>query len=102
MTKLRSHTLERYWKFCVGLVLHAVWRPLCAEKLRLSSLLVPVGFRVAIQSREHDGQNLRCIVADQTHDVLIVPIVQSSLCHLKKTTQYLTVRQTLKSCFYFL
>lgn len=49
------------------------------------SLLVPVGFWVAVQSGEHNWQNLCCVVADQAHDVLVVPVVQSSLGHLKRT-----------------
>ena len=60
-------------------------------------LLVPVGFRVAVQSREHNGQNLCCVVADQTHDVLVVPVVQSSLCHLQETIYNTSVRHLKKS-----
>lgn len=51
------------------------------EKLRGDSL-VPVGLGITVQRREHDGQDLGGVVADQAHDVLIVPVVQSSLCHL--------------------
>lgn len=45
--------------------------------------LVPVGLGVAVEGWEHDGQDLSSVVTDQAHDVLIVPVVQSSLCHLK-------------------
>lgn len=51
------------------------------KKLRGDSL-VPVGLGITVQRREHDGQDLGGVVADQAHDVLIVPVVQSSLCHL--------------------
>lgn len=48
-------------------------------------LLVPVGLGVAVQGWEHDGQNLGCVVTDQTHDVLIIPVVQRSLRHLQRS-----------------
>ncbi len=44
--------------------------------------LVPVGLGVAVQRWEHDGQDLGGVVTDQAHDVLIVPVIQSSFCHL--------------------
>lgn len=46
--------------------------------------LIPVGLGVAVEGREHDGQDLGGVVTDQTHDVLIVPVVKSSFCHLTK------------------
>lgn len=46
--------------------------------------LVPVGLGVAVERWEHDGQDLGGVVADQAHDVLIVPVVQSSFCHLTR------------------
>lgn len=51
------------------------------KKLRGDSL-VPVGLGITVQRWKHDGQDLGGVVADQAHDVLIVPVVQSSLCHL--------------------
>lgn len=42
-----------------------------------------MGLGVAVQGRKHDGQDLCCIVADQAHDVLVVPVIQRSLCHLE-------------------
>lgn len=38
-------------------------------------LLVPMGLGVAVQGREHDGQDLGGIVADEAHDVLIIPVI---------------------------
>lgn len=43
-----------------------------------------MGFGVPVKRGEHDGQNPGCIVADQTHYVLVVPVVQGSFCHLWK------------------
>lgn len=57
-----------------------------------SDSLVPMGLGVAVECREHDGQDPGSVVADQTHDVLIVPVVQSSLGHL--TLQYNKVTYT--------
>lgn len=48
----------------------------------LSALLVPV-FLALVECREHDGQDGGHIVTDEAEDVLIVPEVQSSLCHLE-------------------
>lgn len=50
--------------------------------------LVPVGFGIAVKGREHDGEDLGSVVADQAHDILIIPVVQRSLCYL--TTQFFT------------
>lgn len=47
-----------------------------------SDSLVPVGLGVAVEGREHDGQDLGGVVTDQAHYVFIVPVVQSSFCHL--------------------
>ncbi len=88
------HTLERYHcvSYCqTGVTCSVKYRALTdvstawVKKLLPSVLLVPVGLGVAVQSREHNRQNLCCVVADQAHDVLVVPVVQSSLCHLQKT-----------------
>lgn len=38
-------------------------------------LLVPVALGVFVESRKHDGENLGSIVTDQTHDVLIIPVI---------------------------
>ena len=45
-------------------------------------LLVPVALGVLVEGGEHDGEDLSGVVADQTHDVLVIPVIQSSLCHL--------------------
>ena len=44
-----------------------------------------MGLGVAVERWEHDGQDLGGVVTDQAHDVLIVPVMQSSLCHLNNT-----------------
>ena len=46
-------------------------------------ILVPVALGVLVESREHDGEDLGGVVTDQTHDVLVVPVVQRPLCHLE-------------------
>ena len=45
-------------------------------------VLVPVALGVLVERGEHDGEDLGRVVADQTHDVLVVPVVQSPLSHL--------------------
>ena len=54
----------------------------CRRNKSIKFLLVPMSFWVLIQCRKHYGQNCAYIVTDQTHDVFIVPIIQSPLCHL--------------------
>ena len=49
-------------------------------------LLVPVALGVLVEGRKHDGEDLGSVVTDQTHDVLVVPVIQSSLCHLHTHT----------------
>lgn len=46
-------------------------------------LLIPVGLGIAVQGWEHDGQDLGRIVTDEAHNVLIIPVIQRSLCHLE-------------------
>lgn len=48
-------------------------------------LLVPVALGVPVERREHDGQDSGSIVADQAHDVLIVPVIECTFCHLVGT-----------------
>ena len=45
------------------------------------ALLVPV-FLAPVEGREHDRHNHAGVVADQTHNVLVVPEVESPLRHL--------------------
>ena len=45
--------------------------------------LVPMRLAVLIQRGKHDGQDDGGVVADQGHDVLVVPVVQGALGHLK-------------------
>ena len=51
---------------------------------RAGDSLVPVGLGVAVQRGEHDGKDPGRVVADQAHDVLVVPVVQRSLRHLQE------------------
>ena len=44
--------------------------------------LVPMRLAVLIQRGKHDRQDDRGIVADQGHNVLIVPVVQGTFCDL--------------------
>ena len=44
-------------------------------------LLVPVFFAF-VQGWEHEGHNAGHIVTDQTQDVLVIPKIQRSFCHL--------------------
>lgn len=39
-----------------------------------------------VETSEHDRQDDARVFLNQTHDVLIVPVVQGSLCHLKQYT----------------
>ena len=48
-----------------------------------------MGLGVAVKCWEHDGQDFGSVVTDQTHDVLIVPVIQSPLRHLP--TQFVAV-----------
>lgn len=48
---------------------------------------VPVLFRDPIQAGEHDGQDDVGVLLDKTHDVLVIPVVQRSLRHLRARTQ---------------
>ena len=45
--------------------------------------LVPMRLAVLIQRGKHDRQDDRGIVADQGHNVLIVPVVQGALGNLE-------------------
>lgn len=47
-------------------------------------LLVPVTLGVLVERWKHDWEDFGCIIADQAHDIFIVPIVQCSLCHLQQ------------------
>lgn len=47
-------------------------------------LLVPVTLGVLVECWKHDREDFGCIIADQAHDIFIVPIVQCSLCHLQR------------------
>ena len=40
-----------------------------------------------VEAGEHDGQDDAGVLLDQTHDVLVVPVVQSSLGHLRRHRQ---------------
>ena len=44
---------------------------------------VPVLFGDPVEAGEHDGQDDAGVLLDQTHDVLVVPVVQSSFCNLR-------------------
>ena len=41
-----------------------------------------MGLAVLVECREHDWQDDGCVVADEGHDVLIVPVVQRPLSNL--------------------
>lgn len=45
-------------------------------------LRVPVLFGDPIETSKHDGQDDTGVLLYQTHDVLIVPVIQGSLSHL--------------------
>ena len=38
---------------------------------------------VPVERRKHNGKNFANVLADQVQDVLIVPIIQGALSHLK-------------------
>lgn len=56
-------------------------------------LLVPVCFGVLIQSWKHDWKNHCSIFCQETHDVFIVPVVESSFGNLSRD-----VRRMLNEC----
>lgn len=53
-----------------------------------SDSLIPVGFGIAVEGWEHDWEDFGSIVTDQAHDVLVVPVVKSSLRYLHDTVVY--------------
>lgn len=58
-----------------------------AQVLRQRSpraLLVPVALGVPVERRKHDGEHTGSVVTDEAHDVLVVPVVEGSLCHLAR------------------
>ena len=56
---------------------------------QIHNSLVPVILGVSIQRGKHDGKNCYSIVAHQTHDILVVPVVKSSFrnLHTQNDTQ---------------
>ena len=62
-------------------------RERAAKPEQSAILLVPVGFAVCIKGPEHDGQQGATVIADQTQHILVVPIIQSPLCHLCENNQ---------------
>lgn len=46
-------------------------------------ILVPMALGVLIESREHDGKDLSCIVTDKTHYIFVVPVIQCPFSNLK-------------------
>ena len=60
---------------------------------------VPVFFGDPVEAGEHDGQDDAGVLLDQTHDVLVVPVVESPLSHLHTHTH--THTHTLIPLFVF-
>lgn len=50
-----------------------------------------------VEAGKHDGQDDAGVLLDQTHDVLVVPVVQSSLCNLGPNRQKQTECPHVKS-----
>ncbi len=46
-----------------------------------------MGLGVFEERGEDDGEEVLGVVADETHDVVVAPVVQSSLCHLEWVEQ---------------
>lgn len=42
-----------------------------------------MSLRIFVQRWEHDRQYHGRVITDKTHDVLVVPIIQRSFCHLQ-------------------
>lgn len=57
----------------------------------MGNLLVPMAFGVLIKSRKHDGKNFGSVVTYQTHDILVVPIIQCSFRNLMHKGSFLLV-----------
>ena len=47
-------------------------------------LLVPVRLRVFVQGRKHDGQNHGGVFCEETHDVLVIPVVERAFGDLRE------------------
>jgi len=47
-----------------------------------SDSLVPVGLGVLVECRDDDGKELLAVVPNQTHYVVIAPVVECTLCNL--------------------
>ena len=56
-----------------------------------------MGLAVLVQCREHDRQDDGGVVADEGHDVLVVPVVQRPLGHLQIYKSQLSEGK----CFWF-
>lgn len=60
---------------------------------------VPVLFGDPVQAGEHDGQDDAGVLLDQTHNVLVVPVVESSLCNLgRKYTHWAECLSMMCKC----
>lgn len=56
--------------------------PLPPTLSHASVLLVPMALGIPVECREHDGEDSGSIITDEAHDVLIVPVIEGTLCHL--------------------
>lgn len=65
-----------------------------SEEYRLDSR-VPVFFGDPVQTCEHYRKNHIGVLLNQTHDVLIIPVVQSSLSHLDTHIHNLSVSKLI-------
>ena len=48
--------------------------------------LVPVCLGVFVECREDDGEESLTVVSNQTHNIVITPVVQRALCNLEDKT----------------
>lgn len=64
-------------KYCYYQTKHLLWK----------YVRIPVLFGDSVQATEHDREDLVDVLLNEAEDVLVVPEVQSSLCHLWGQTE---------------
>ena len=62
----------------------------------MSGPLVPVSLGVPEEGREDDRKQNLTVIADETHYVIIAPIIERSLCHLTWRKMKMAVKNSTK------
>jgi len=61
------------------------------KQQHFSSILVPMRFRIFVQRWKHNRQDDDRIIANQWHDIFVIPIVECTFGHL---TNHISLMQT--------